>query len=136
MINSYSQYSKVSPLYGGSLPLSLEEIQHHSGFYVYPKSVIYRTSSFGYTSLDQFLIKTNYPKEILRNIKLAIEDKELLDISVSNVFYSKERLFFELEEPHMDCTRIYLDAEYNSIPVRFVSYIKMGDYTWGSYPNQ
>lgn len=135
MIDNYNEYSKISPLYGGSLPLMLKQIQHYSGFYLHADCDIYRDSSFGYTSFDQFLIKTNYPKEVLRDIKLAIENKQLLDISVSNVFYSNKKLFFELEESYMDCTKIYLAEDYNAIPVKYISYIEMGDYKWGSYPN-
>lgn len=135
MIDSYSEYSKINPLYGGSLPLNLKEVLHHAGL-TYFSEGSYRTSSFGYTTLEQFLIKTNYPKEVVRDIKIAVQDKDLLDLKVSDVFYKDGYLHFHLIESNMDCTKIYLSRDSNKVKIRYLSYIEMGGHQWGSYQTQ
>lgn len=135
MIDNYSDYSKVNPLYGGSLPLSLKEVLHHAGL-SYPTETPYRDSSFGFVTLEQFLIKTNYPKEIERDIKISVQDQEVLDLKVSDLYYSEGYLYFHLVESNMDCTRIYLRPDSNRVQIKYLAYIEMGGHQWGRYQNQ
>lgn len=131
-----NEYSSISPLYGGSLPLNLKQVLHHASMYVRYDSPYKRDSSIGYLTLEEFLIKSNYPKEVIRDIDIAIEDRPLQSVSVLNLFADSEHLYFNLRESNMDCTKIYLDFDLNKVPIKYLSYIKLGEYEWGSYLNQ
>lgn len=136
MIETYTEYSKIVPLYAGSLPLRLDEVLHHASIPFYSYSTHNRDSSFGYINLYSFLIKTNYPREVLRDMDIAVENKPVQSISCFDVYADEDSLYFNLKGSRMDCTKIYLDQDHNQVPIRYVSYIKLGDYQWGSYLSQ
>lgn len=126
-MNNYTSF-----LYGGSLSLRLNEVLHQAQLPCLYSSQHLRDSSFGYISLEEFLIKTNYPREAMRDMDIAIEDKPLQSISAHTVYADSNYLYFYLKESRMDCTKIYLDLEQNIIPIRYLSYLSMDDKKWGT----
>lgn len=137
--NTYSNSSKINPLYGGKDKLSLQEVLYQVDLpYPVSSTQLGIDNQGRYITLEGFLVEAALPLVVVKSIELTIGKDEPLLIVANNIKASNDTLYLNILSGGRECrlindqlyTRSALVPGLSEYPVSIITYLKLEEGLW------